>query len=88
MRPVLVGRRVKIHPLIMFVGLIGGLLTMGIAGFVLGPLIIVLLMKSYRIWTDDRKGAQGTTGQDAAREIRPVTGGVMFHGHFRSRSGE
>ncbi|MDD1702014.1 MAG: AI-2E family transporter [Methanoregula sp.] len=57
-RPVLVGRRVKIHPVIMFVGLIGGLLTMGLAGFVLGPLIIVLLMKSYRIWTDDRRETQ------------------------------
>jgi len=54
-RPVLVGRRVRIHPIIMFVGIIGGLLTLGLAGFVLGPLIIVLLMKSYRIWTDERK---------------------------------
>lgn len=58
-RPVLVGRRVKIHPVIMFVGLIGGLLTMGLAGFVLGPLLIVLLMKSYRIWTGDRKAEAG-----------------------------
>ena len=53
-RPVLVGRRVKIHPVIMFIGIIGGLLTMGLAGFVLGPLIIVLLMTSYRIWMDER----------------------------------
>ena len=68
---VLVGRRVKIHPLIMFVGIIGGILTMGIAGFVIGPLIIVLLMKSYRIWTDNRKGIQGTAGNDAARETGP-----------------
>lgn len=58
LRPVLVGRRVKIHPVIMFVGLIGGILTMGLAGFVLGPLIIVLLMRSYRIWTADRKGQE------------------------------
>lgn len=57
-RPVLVGRRVKIHPVIMFVGLIGGILTMGLAGFVLGPLIIVLLMKSYRVWTEERKGQE------------------------------
>ena len=62
-RPVLVGRRVKINPVIMFVGLIGGLLTLGLAGFVLGPLIIVLVMKSYRIWTDERKGAGGETGE-------------------------
>ncbi len=70
-RPVLVGRRVKIHPLIMFVGIIGGILTMGIAGFVIGPLIIVLVMRSYRIWTDDRKGIRGTAGNDDARETGP-----------------
>ena len=49
-RPVLVGRRVKIHPVIMFIGIIGGTLTMGLAGFVLGPVIIVLLITSYRIY--------------------------------------
>jgi predicted PurR-regulated permease PerM len=54
-RPVLVGRRVKIHPVIMFIGIIGGLLTMGLAGFVLGPVIIVLLITSYRIYIKDRK---------------------------------
>jgi len=56
-RPVLVGRRVRIHPVIMFIGIIGGLLTMGLAGFVLGPVIIVLLITSYRIYIRDRKDA-------------------------------
>jgi predicted PurR-regulated permease PerM len=54
-RPVLVGRRVKVHPVIMFVGIVGGILTMGLAGFVLGPLIIVLIITSYRMYTEDRK---------------------------------
>ncbi len=54
-RPVLVGRRVKIHPVIMFIGIIGGLLTMGLAGFVLGPVIIVLLINTYRMYIRDRK---------------------------------
>jgi len=67
-RPVLVGRRVRIHPVIMFVGLIGGLLTLGLAGFVLGPLIIVLLMRSYRIWSGDRKGAEETPDPGAVQE--------------------
>ena len=62
-RPVLVGRRVKIHPLIMFIGIVGGLLTMGLAGFVLGPLIIVLLMTSYRIWMTDRKSSRDKKGE-------------------------
>jgi predicted PurR-regulated permease PerM len=54
-RPVLIGRRVKIHPVIMFIGIIGGLFTMGLAGFVLGPLIIVLVITSYRMYTEERK---------------------------------
>jgi predicted PurR-regulated permease PerM len=54
-RPVLVGRRVKIHPVLMLFGIIGGLLTMGLASFVLGPVIIVLLMTAYGIYTHQKK---------------------------------
>ena len=54
-RPVLVGRRVKINPVMMFIGIIGGLLTMGLAGFVLGPLLVVLLITSYRIYIEEKK---------------------------------
>lgn len=61
-RPVLVGRRVKINPVIMFIGIIGGLLTMGLAGFVLGPLIVVLLITSYRMYIQDRKERAAATG--------------------------
>jgi predicted PurR-regulated permease PerM len=62
-RPVLVGRRVKIHPIIMFIGIIGGTLTMGLAGFVLGPVIIVLLITSFRIYVQEKKerSGQGTS---------------------------
>ena len=54
-RPVLVGRRVRVNPVIMFVGIIGGLLTMGLAGFVLGPVLVVLLITSYRMYIQDRR---------------------------------
>ena len=48
-RRVLMGRRAHVHPVVMFIGFMGGILTMGIAGFVLGPLILVLLITGYRI---------------------------------------
>jgi predicted PurR-regulated permease PerM len=54
-RPVLVGRRVKINAVVMFIGIIGGILTMGLAGFVLGPVMIVLLITSYRFYAEGRK---------------------------------
>jgi predicted PurR-regulated permease PerM len=60
-RPVLVGRRVKINAVIMFIGIIGGILTMGLAGFVLGPVMIVLLIKSFRMYTSERKERQKAT---------------------------
>jgi predicted PurR-regulated permease PerM len=54
-RPVLVGRRVRINAVIMFIGIIGGILTMGLAGFVLGPVMIVLLTTSFRIYSSEKK---------------------------------
>jgi predicted PurR-regulated permease PerM len=64
-RPVLTGRRVKIHPLVMLVGFFGGILTMGMIGFVLGPLLLTLLISGYRIMVEEKplgewlKGAGG-----------------------------
>ena len=52
------GRRVKLHPLIMIVGFFGGIITMGTAGFVLGPVIIVLLFTGYRILIEDKKASE------------------------------
>lgn len=54
-RPVFMGRRVKLHPIIMLVGFIGGVITMGMAGFVLGPVLIVLLFTGYKILIEERK---------------------------------
>jgi len=54
-RPVLMGRRVKLHPMIMLVGFIGGVITMGLAGFVLGPVFIVLLFTGYKILIEEKK---------------------------------
>lgn len=54
-RPVFMGRRIKIHPLTMLVGFLGGVITMGMAGFILGPVFIVLLITGYRILLEERK---------------------------------
>jgi predicted PurR-regulated permease PerM len=57
-RPVLMGRRVKLHPLLMLIGFFGGLITMGMAGFVLGPVFIVLLFNGYKILIEERKDSE------------------------------
>ena len=57
-RPVLMGRRLKLHPLLMLIGFFGGVITLGMAGFVLGPVFIVLLFNGYRILLEDKKGSE------------------------------
>jgi predicted PurR-regulated permease PerM len=56
-RPVLMGRRVRIHPVVMFVGFIGGIITLGLAGFVLGPLALVWLMTLHKMRREERAKA-------------------------------
>jgi predicted PurR-regulated permease PerM len=54
-RPVLMGRRLKLHPLLMLIGFIGGIIALGMVGFVIGPVIIVLLMDIYRLLFEEKK---------------------------------
>jgi predicted PurR-regulated permease PerM len=57
-RPVLMGRRTCIHPVIMWIGFVGGLYTLGLVGFVLGPLILVLLITGYHILKGDHEACK------------------------------
>lgn len=43
--PKLVGKKSKIHPLIMLIGVLGGIALFGIFGFIIGPLILVYTIK-------------------------------------------
>jgi predicted PurR-regulated permease PerM len=49
-RPVLMGRRVELHPIVMFVGFFGGLITLGMVGFVIGPVAITVGITAYRMY--------------------------------------
>lgn len=44
LRPLLIGRDVQIHPLLIFLSTLGGILAFGFSGFVIGPIIVSLLM--------------------------------------------
>lgn len=57
-RPVLMGRRTCIHPVIMWIGFVGGLFTLGLVGFVLGPLILALLITGYHIMKGDHEACR------------------------------
>ncbi|MEA1925986.1 MAG: AI-2E family transporter [Patescibacteria group bacterium] len=50
LRPKLVGNEAQLHPLLVFLSTLGGIAFFGIAGFLLGPVIIVLFMTLLQIY--------------------------------------
>ncbi len=61
-RPMMMGKRASIHPVLMWIGFFGGLAVMGIVGFVLGPLFVALVVSGYHIIIDELKGARDEGG--------------------------
>ena len=58
-RPILMGRRTHISPYLMFFGFLGGILVLGISGFLLGPLVLAIAASWYRFHKADRAGSFG-----------------------------
>ena len=54
LRPILIGRGIKIHPLIIFLSVIGGIIFFGPIGFLLGPLTVSLLFAFLDIYISMR----------------------------------
>lgn len=54
-RPVMMGKRASIHPVIMWIGFFGGLAVMGIVGFILGPLFLALMVSGYGVLIEELK---------------------------------
>jgi predicted PurR-regulated permease PerM len=59
LRPILMGRRTLLSPVLMFASFIGGILLLGISGFLLGPLLVALAVSWYRF----RKEGKDSTGK-------------------------
>jgi predicted PurR-regulated permease PerM len=51
-RPMVIGRSAALHPVLAFVGVLGGLYAFGIMGFVLGPLILALFAVVFQVLAD------------------------------------
>jgi predicted PurR-regulated permease PerM len=51
-RPVMMGKRVAIPPVMMMIGILAGVPFMGIAGFILGPVLVALAVTGYKILAD------------------------------------
>jgi len=53
LKPVLVGGKAKVHPLLIFVGVLGGLLLFGFIGIILGPILLAMLQKIIQIYAKE-----------------------------------
>lgn len=62
LRPVLMGRRVRLHPVLMLIGFLGGIVVFGMAGFVIGPVLMVVLIDLYRILHEEKKRSENPAG--------------------------
>lgn len=50
LRPILVGKRLKLHTVLAFISLVGGLTVFGAAGLILGPIILTITTVLLEIW--------------------------------------
>ena len=57
--PMLVGRRLKMHSVIAFVSIVGGLIVLGPSGLILGPVIFTVTKVLLEIWS--RRNAAAST---------------------------
>jgi predicted PurR-regulated permease PerM len=54
LRPKIVGSRAKVHPLVILLGVFGGLALFGFAGIMVGPLLLTLFIASLRIYEEEK----------------------------------
>ncbi|MCC6406204.1 MAG: AI-2E family transporter [Planctomycetes bacterium] len=50
LRPVLVGKRLRLHTVFAFISVVGGLMLFGAAGVILGPVVLTLTAELLAIW--------------------------------------
>lgn len=50
LRPVVVGNRLKLHTVLVFISVIGGLVVFGTSGLILGPLICTVTIQLLELW--------------------------------------
>lgn len=56
-RPVMMRRRVAVHPVFMIIGIFAGVPFMGVVGFIIGPVLVSLAAIAFKIYADQRRTA-------------------------------
>ena len=62
LRPILVGNRLKLHTVLAFMSVVGGLMLFGPAGLILGPVTLTTTLVLLEIW----RSRMGSAAEPAA----------------------
>ncbi len=54
LKPRIIAKKARIHPALVFLGIIGGVNLFGIVGFIIGPVIIAMLVTAYETYLQGR----------------------------------
>ena len=74
-KPLLLRGAARIHPLLGFLSIIGGVLAFGVFGFLIGPVILSLVLSAIRIYRLDilRRPAPAGASEAASERSREPT---------------
>jgi len=56
LKPLFLRGNSNVHPLLVFIAIFGGMSTFGLAGVLIGPVLVALAISMYRIYVDDFLG--------------------------------
>ncbi len=58
LKPKLIGDKTNVHPILVLIGVLGGLSLFGFIGFIIGPLVLALLMMFLKIYQREKNEVQ------------------------------
>jgi predicted PurR-regulated permease PerM len=69
LKPMLLGRGVDVPMIVVVIGAIGGLLSMGVIGLFVGAIVLVLGYSALAAWLDNERAASVTLGQQVGVRV-------------------
>ena len=63
--PVFVGNKLRLHTLLVFIAILGGLLLFGTSGLILGPIVLAVTLAVIDIWRERTAAGQAADGPPA-----------------------